>query len=263
MKDEVSLSDLNLVYHSEIKFDTIVLPLKMDISKIYEMDYILAFSFANQLKVDKVEQQTKEHNELDDIKIVSLEQDSLELSYKPLSYQYEIDNLIEQEKLDYCLKFINTEDRLFEDNTKTLLEHIGTNNIKTWLLDKGMDGVFYIELYKTVSYWIDMITTEYTAKVKDALLLKEKDKNGTEMNYTLSKLRTCYETLNIYYFKENEGIQTFDNLSYREQHLVNSFTTKMNYIDIAINKDAKKQMEDKRSNTPSKHKNPAGAKRRF
>lgn len=263
MANEVSLSDLNIVYHSEIDFDGTILPLKIDISEIYERDYILAFSFANQFKMDKVEQQQKEHNELDDIKIIKIDEDEIRLSYKPLTYQHELDFLKENEKLDYCVKYINTSDKIFEDGTKTLLECLEINDIKVWLLSKGLDEFFYAELYKTVSYWIDMITTEYTAKVKDALLLKEKDKNGTEMNYTLSKLRTCYETLNIYYFKENEGIQTFDNLSYREQHLVNSFTTKMNYIDIAINKDAKKQMEDKRSNTPSKHKNPAGARRKF
>ena len=264
MGKDVSLSDLNIVYHSQIKFDTFMLPIKIDMANIYEQDYILSFSYVNQYKTDKVEPQVKEKNELDDMQTVYINDDEIKLSYEPLEYQNEIDTLKENEKLEYCLKFINTTDKLFDDNTKNLLEYLETDNIKDWLFDRGFNDIFYSELYKSVSYWIDLATTEYTEKVKDALLLREKDKKGKEMNYTLSKLRTCYEIMNMYYFKENEGVQTFDNLSYREQHLVNSFTTKMNYIDTAINEDARKQMEDRRNNnTPSRHKNPASGRRSF
>jgi len=263
MANEVSLSDLNIIYHSQIKFDDITLPLKIDIANITEYDYILSVSAMNQYKLDVMEQQPKEHNELDDIKIIKLENDIFTMSYKTLDHQFDLDILEEDTKIDYCIKFINTTDKLFDDNTKNLLEYFQTENIKEVLFEKGFGDVFYFELYTTVSYWVDMILKEFTDKVKFALLLDANNKNGTEMNHSLSRLKSCYDNMTMKFFKENAGVTVFESLSYREQHLIQSYFTKMNYIDIAINKDAKKQMEDRRDNTPAKHKNPAGAKRGF
>jgi len=245
MKNDTSLNDLNIVYHSQIKFDNFTLPLKIDIANITELDYILAFSITNSYKLNPVDAQPKNINELDNIKTVYFEEDNMTLSYERLEYQYEIDVIEEDRKINYCTKFINCDDLLFDNGNKNLLQYLQVDTIKDWLFENGFDDMFYSELYRIVSHWVDMITTEFTANVKKALLLDNKD--GIEMNYSLAKLRTCYESMHMYYFDENKDVNSFEKLSYREQHLMQSFATKMNYIDIAINKDAKKQIEDKRN----------------
>jgi len=113
MASETSLSDLNIVYHSQILFDNVMLPLRIDIADITEIDYILAFSLTNPYKIKAVEQQLKEYNELEDIKTIYLTGDEMQMSYEQLQHQYELDVIEEDKKLDYCMKFINTTDKLF------------------------------------------------------------------------------------------------------------------------------------------------------
>lgn len=261
MASDLSLSDLNIVYHSQIPFDELMIPLKIDIAKILEFDFILAHTFANQYKINPIEPQIKELNELDNIKIIHIQGDDLTLSYEALHYKYELELLSEDKRVDYCIKYINTSDKLFDDNTKNLLEYLETDNLRQWLFDRGWDDVFYSELYSTVSYWVDMILKEYVDTVKIVMLLDYKNKDGVVMNSSILTLKACYESMSMRYFKENKDIKCYEELSYREIHLMQSYYTKMNYIDIAINKDAKKQMEERKNTTPSKHKSPAKSKR--
>jgi ribonucleotide reductase beta subunit family protein with ferritin-like domain len=196
-----------------------------------------------------MEAQAKEYHKLDDIKKVKIDPESITLLYDRLKHQYELDVIEEDKKINFCMKFINTQDKLYHNGTKNLLEYLNTPNIKDWLFSHGFNEDFYANIYITISFWVDMITTEYTGNVKSVLMLREDQKNTTDMNYPLNKLRSCYETLKMYYFEENKDVKSFDKLSYREQHLIQSYATKMNYIDVAINKNAKKQIEDKRSET--------------
>ena len=158
MKNDTSLNDLNIVYHSQIKFDNFTLPLKIDIADITELDYILAFSMTNQYKLKSAEVQQQQTSELDNIKTVYFNEDEITLSYERLEYQYELDVMEEDRKIDFCVKFINVDDPLFDNGTKNLLQYLDVKNIKDWLFKKGFSDIFYSELNRDVCHSVDMIT---------------------------------------------------------------------------------------------------------
>jgi len=260
MTKEVSLQDLNSVYHTQIDYDGFPLPIKIDIANVTSEDYMLAFSFTNQYKLKVVETQIKEENELDNIKLINIEDDKLTLSYEKLHYSYELDVLEQDKRLNYVMKFINITDKLFEENTKNLLEYLECEDIKTWLFSTGFNDEIYTELYRTISYWVEIMIVEFHANTKVALLLHNEE--GKKINYNLARLKSCYETMGMYYFKENSDIKCFEELSYREQHLMQSYATKMNYIEIAINKDNKKTFEETKNGSKTANKKTSGYSRK-
>lgn len=251
-KREVSLADLNMAHDSEFDYDGFIIPLSINISKISSEDYAIAYSFLNKYKKKSVESVSKEHNRLDDIHICEFEDDTLTLSYKTLEYQYDIDILEEDKKMDYIFKFINTSDKLFNNNKETLLEYLQITDIKTWLLETGFTDELFLHLFKTISYWIDVLISAFHSQVDAALLIN--DKNGKSINYNLARLKICYETMAIYYFKENSDIKCYEELSYREQHLMQSYATKMYYIESAINKETRQSFEESKNSSKTKPK---------
>jgi len=252
LKNETTLDDLDFLYHTEISFDDFIIPIKINIEDITESDYIQAVSVMNDYKTKRIEPQIKEHNDLADIKIVDINNGKITLSYQKLYYEEDIEFLKQQERMKYCFKFINIEDKLFEDNTKNLLEYLECEDIVEWLNERGMTEEFYTKLYLITSYWIDVMVTELHANTKVALLLT--NKKGTDMNYSLSKLTSCYKNANMHYFTENRDVKTYRDISYREQHLRQSYDTKMNYIEIAINEKTKSEIDKAKTNSSKAHK---------
>ena len=250
--NQVSLNDLNIMYHSQIVYDDFILPIKIDIKDIKEDDYLLAFSLMNKYKIKEIKPQEKDESDLDNIKIVKFSDNELTLSYQVLEYQSEIDFLDQNKRINYCIKFLNTTDKLFKNNTQTLLEYLEVETMLEWLKITGMSDTFYNELYITVSYWIDIIVKELHMQTESALLLDDKD--GKSINHNISKLQLCYEKRDLHYFSENENIRCYEKLSYREQHLMDSYNTKMYYIDIANNKEAREQIEKSKEKANSNRK---------
>jgi len=251
--NEISLYELDIVYHSEIEYDNFTLPIKIDIKDITDNDYAFAFSIMNNFKKNKLEPKEREHNQLDDMKHFEIINNTIHLKYEELKHQDVLDNIEFNKKMKYVCKFINTTDKLYSNNTKNLLEFVDHNDLISFFTLTSMSESFFNKIYTTISFWIDLAIYEFHLKVKSALLLNDED--GTVMNTSISKLKTCYDTLKIHYFPENEDVKCFVKLSYREQHLINSYNTKMHYIDRAINNKNKSEIDSYKNESANKPKN--------
>ena len=77
----------------------------------------------------------------------------------------------------------------------------------------------------------------------------------------MARLKICYETMSMDYFKENTNVKAYEELSYREQHLMQSYSTKMYYIESSINKETRQAFEETKNNSKVKPK--SSSSRRF
>lgn len=251
MANEYHLSDLDIIYYSEIKFDTFILPLKFDIANIKEEDVLISMSFMNQFKKDKIKPQDEDKSELDNMKIVEINSNVITLSYKELEYKYEFEELDRIKKIKYCIKFIDTESKLFDNNNSNLLEYLKTDNMYDFLMKYGLNEHFFLNLYSTTSYWLDLMVSELNIIISSAL--KMKDEKGTDINYAIAKLKGCYD-MNMKFFRENEGVSSFQNLSYREQILKQNYENKMHTLENNINENARKEAEKSRKDKPQSNR---------
>lgn len=255
---EYSLYDLDIINHTQINYGEIIIPLKMDISLITEYDYILAVSFMNKYKRNKIDEQDKTIDELEDIKIVTISNKGFLLDYSPLEKQEDIDYLEFENRFDMLLKFINN-DNIYDNNSKNFKEYYGIEDIKKWMYDTEANEEFYFNFSSTIYFWIDKIVSEFRYRTKLALELDPKNEKNTTLNMSMQTLKACITQLHIPYFEENQGAVAFKNYSLREKHLIGSYNTKMYYIENKINEDAKKQIAPTdTSNNPIKRSSRRG-----
>lgn len=236
-KQNLSLNDLNIVKHTEIRLnDNFILPIKVDISRVCYDEVNVAtlnmMKFYEKTKYTKLI--SKPQPKTININRVEIENDKIIYDTSELTYERELNDIRIEQLLKSYLKYTNTTDKLFEG--KTILEYLECEDIYDYMIDNGLSNREFVVIQNNICFWIDYIAKDYMTKVNK--LLELEDKKGTYYNQAMIELQIAYEHGRGSYFQENFNTACSE-WSFREKILSKAYFTKKYLIDKAVDDEIK------------------------
>ena len=244
-KENLSLNDLNIIKHTEIKLnDDFILPVKIDISKVcYDEVNIATFNMLKLYDKKRYDKITKDSSQVKlNVNKIELKDNNLYFDISDLTYDKELNQVRIEHLLKSYLKHINIEDKLFEG--KNLLEFLECENIYDYLIENELSNREFVIIQNNICFWIDYVSKEINKKVNT--LLELDDEKGTYYNQAMIELQIAYEYGKGIYFQENIN-KACNEWSYREKLLSKAYFTKKYLIDKAANDEIKNSMKSSKT----------------